>query len=174
MISNEILLPRAELYAKSRGIAVVRQPILGRGSDGAVWRTNRDTAIKVVTRQDNFAKELTCYRRFKASATRRIGRFAVPLLEGFDEALLVIEMTIVYPPYLLDFGKVHLDSPPPYYGDKRLMRNVYAAWRDKFGKEWKVVASAMDSLRTKHGIYYFDPRRSNVCLCQDDVGCRRK
>ena len=32
-------------------------------------------------------------------------------------------MTIVSPPFLLDFGKVYLDSPPPYWDDLEIMSN---------------------------------------------------
>lgn len=168
MIDNAVLLVSAEIYAKSKGLVLIRQPMLGHGSDGAVWRTSRDTALKVLHKEENFTNELECYRRFKAAGVRSIGRFAVPFLEGSDESLRVIEMTIVDPPFLLDFGKVHLDVPPPYFGDKQLMANAYSEWRERYGSDWLAIASVLGVLRAKFGIYYVDPRPSNICLRHDD------
>jgi hypothetical protein len=113
-------------------------------------------------------KEVTCYQRFKAANVRHIGMFAVPFLEGFDDDLQAIEMTIVEAPYLLDFGKVWIDEKPPYYGDSQLMANTFAEWRSLFGKNWKHVGSAMETLRRQFGIYYSDPRPSNISMGNDD------
>lgn len=101
--------------------------------------------------------------RLKAANTREICGFAVPFLEGSDAALLAIEMSLVDAPYHLDFGKVYLDNPPSYYGDKQLMADTYAEWRERFGRDWREVARAMSTLRTQFGIYYVDPRPSNIC-----------
>ncbi len=38
----------------------------------------------------------------------------VPRLVEFDDELQIIEMEIVKPPYLLDFGKAHLDARPDF------------------------------------------------------------
>ena len=137
--------------------------MLGHGSDGAVWQTSRDTALKILEKAKNFQNELECYRRFQAANIRHIGQFAVPFLEGYDESLFAIEMTIVDAPYLLDFGKVYLDLPPPYYDDTQLMKDALAEWRERFGKDWRLVAAAIDVLKTDFGIYYIDPRPSNIC-----------
>jgi len=121
----------------------VRQPLLGHGSDGAVWRTSRNAALKILEKQKNYDNELECYRRFQRADIVDIGGYSVPRLEDHDDDLRAIEMSIVDPPYLLDFGKVRLDVAPPYYRDKQLWSNTLAEWRRLFGKDWKDVAFAM-------------------------------
>ncbi|HYO23707.1 MAG TPA: hypothetical protein VEQ85_02045, partial [Lacipirellulaceae bacterium] len=102
-----------------------------------------------------------CYRRLQAAGVEKLVGFNVPWLVGWDHELRVIEMTIVQAPYILDFGKVYIDAPPPYLYDKQMMKNVYAEWRDRYGSKWNEVVCAVEVL-TKYGIFYVDPRRSNI------------
>lgn len=106
---------------------------------------------------------LECYQRFQAQRIRELDGFAIPFLEDFDEALMAIEMTLVDPPYLLDFGKVHIDAPPPYHGDPQLLANAFAEWRERFGSDWQDVAFVLKTLEKRFGIFYADPRPSNIC-----------
>ena len=76
-------------------------------------------------------------------------------------------MTLVRPPFLLDFGKVYIDHPPPYWGDTQLMANFHAEGRENFQSRWPVVLRALSILRG-HGIYYVDPRPGNVTFGDDD------
>ena len=66
MIDNEALLKRAEVYAKSRGMKILRKDFLGHGSDGAVWSTDRKSAVKVIERRDSYLVELESYRTSSA------------------------------------------------------------------------------------------------------------
>lgn len=93
--------------------------------------------------------------------------FSVPSLEDFDEDLLVIEITVVQPPYLLDFGKIYLDQAPTHLYDEQMMENANAEWHERFGKRWSKVLHAMKMLE-KYGIYYYDPRPGNVCFGDED------
>ena len=162
------LLARADQYCNSKGTKVIRQPILGHGSDGAVWQTDRNTAVKVLARERNFNAELECYLRLKEHNIRDMEGFAIPFLVGYDETLWVIEMPIVRPPYLLDFGKVYLDTPPPYHDDQQLLAHAYQEWQVRFGCDWPQVASLLKTLETRFGIYYVDPRPSNICTGNED------
>src|SRR5436853_3477547 len=49
----------------------------------------------------------------------------LPLLLNYDDNLLIIEMTTVTPPYLLDFASAWLDSPPDF------SREVINDWHDR-------------------------------------------
>ncbi len=40
----------------------------------------------------------------------RIGRFVIPRLHKADPGLLIIEMSVVRPPFLIDFGKATVDD----------------------------------------------------------------
>jgi len=111
---EEELVRRAEAYAQFRGLSLNFQYPLGSGIDGAVWKTSRPSALKLCERHKSFCDEVESYRRLRELDIRRIQGFAIPRLIDSDESLLAIEMTIVSPPFLLEFGKVYLDSPPPY------------------------------------------------------------
>ena len=165
MSDDSELLLRAEPYANSRGIRLIGKDMLGYGSDG--WHSSRRTAVKAVYREKNFSQELECYRRLKAAGVRKVGALDVPFLEDFDEDRRIIEISIVQPPYLLDFGKVYLDQAPTHLYDEQMMANAHAEWNERFGKRWSEVRHAMRMLE-KQGIYYYDPRPGNVCFGDED------
>jgi len=113
---------------------------------------------------ENYIAERISYERLAAANVDRIGEFAVPRLINFDNALMIIEMEIVEPPYILDildFGKVYIDSPPEYWRDAQMRSNAYAEWRERFETHWEKVARAIHRLE-KYGIFYVDPRPSNI------------
>jgi len=94
---------RAREIADQWGILLTS--LLGHGIDGNVWQTSRHSALKVFVRNDTYVRERDCYRRLLENSVRRLAGFAVPQLLDFDNRFMAIEMTIVTPPCLLDFGK---------------------------------------------------------------------
>ena len=88
--------------------------------------------------------------------------FDVPFLVDFDQELLIIEISIVQPPYLLDFGKVYLDHPPTHLYDEQMMANAHVEWEERFGKRWSKVHHAMKMLE-KLGIYTTTIRGPATC-----------
>ncbi|WP_148075437.1 hypothetical protein [Bythopirellula goksoeyrii] len=88
----------------------------------------------------------------------------MPVLEGHDVYLRVIEMTFVRPPYLLDFGKATLDHPPSYLCDEQDKRRFESLGRSEFGDQWPQVNAVLFTLKSSYGIYYLDPRPQNICL----------
>ncbi len=79
---------------------------LGSGNEGFVWATTRNSAVKLFERLDNFKRELECYQRLAEFNLNKIDVFQVPELLRYDEIQLVIEMTLVTPPYLPGFRQV--------------------------------------------------------------------
>jgi hypothetical protein len=75
--------------------------------------------------------------------------------------LKVIELEIVRPPFLLDFGKVYLDTPPPYWNDSEIMGHWHAEGKENFGARWSKVLSLIGMLQ-KYGIWYIDPKPGNI------------
>jgi hypothetical protein len=67
----------------------------------------------------------------------------------------------VRPRFLLDFGKVYLDAPPPYWNDAEIMANWHAEGRENFGDRWSKVLSLIGMLQ-KYGIWYIDPKPGNI------------
>lgn len=154
-------LERAQEYADSRKISLHREDPFGYGMDGTIWRTSRHSAVKLFEREKNFRDELECYQRFTAAGVDAISGFAVPELLDFDSELMVIEIKIVRPPFLLDFGKVYLDAPPPYWDDAEIMEHWHAEGRENFGNRWAKVLSVIRILEG-YGIYYVDPKPGNI------------
>lgn len=114
MVRQE-LEDRARRYAAARGIEVDWAEPLGYGQAGCVWRTKPNkTAIKAFERQRNYSVELQVYQRLSREGITDIFGLAVPRLYDYDDDLLIIEIGIVEPPFILDFEKCHLDVPPDF------------------------------------------------------------
>lgn len=74
---------------------------------------------------------------------------------------MVLQMTIVNPPFVVDFAGAYLDRRPPF-DDEQL--SVWEAEREElFGEDWQ---SAQDVLRGFRllGIYLNDVKPGNVTL----------
>lgn len=155
----------AERYAESRFTELASQQYLGAGQDGAVWRTasDRATILKAVERKATYERELECYRRFKERGVIEIAGFAVPVLIDYDDGFQVIEMTLVEPPRILDFGKVWIDCLPPYLDSPGIVSTERARAMADYGEDWPAVANLLATLQGTYGIYYADPNWGNIC-----------
>jgi hypothetical protein len=85
----------------------------------------------------------------------------VPRLLDFHDELLVIEMQIVMPPYVVDFASAYLDGPPPYADEPEIMEPWEAAKRDQFEQRWPTVKRLIAALQI-HGIYLSDVKPGNI------------
>lgn len=133
---------------------------LGSGAEGFVFPSPDATAIKVFRYQEKYVRELAVYQRLLEHNVTDILGFAVPRLVGFDDDLLVIEMTLVQPPFLLDFAQAVLDEPLDFPdGLDEWWERVEAA----FGERFSIARAVYDELEAKYGIYYYDlaPRNLN-------------
>jgi hypothetical protein len=134
--------------------------LLGHGIDGNVWQTNRQSAVKAFAREDTYRRERDCYRRLFENDVDILAGFDVPLLKDYSNALLVVEMSLVSPPCILDFGKAYVDSRPDYSAEA--LAEAEEGERELFTEEqWKQVRLVRAAL-LRYGIHYFDARPSNV------------
>jgi hypothetical protein len=156
------LLARAKEYADLNGTAIYSTVEFGHGMDGSVWVSKRDSAIKVIRNSKNYADELEAYRRLQRTDVRELCGFAVPWLIGFDDARQVIEMSIVQKPYLLDFGKVYFEGGELAVYETHELARDRAISKTRYGPEWSRVAILLYVLESRFGIYYIDPRPSNI------------
>ena len=158
MIEDQ-LVQQAHGYAEKSNIALSQSP-LGFGDDGAVWTTSRHTVLKAFQRLGNYAHELECYQRLGDAGIRKIREFEVPALLNHDDALWVIEIGFVNPPFILDFGKAYLTDP-------QFPEHVIEEWNERmqfwWGDEVKRVRLALFALR-RYGIWYYDAKPGNVAL----------
>lgn len=134
---------------------------LGDGTDGWVWETDDRTAVKVCLEPRGYWNERDSYERLADyGCTKNIGEFAVPAMIGYDDGLLVVEMDFMQkPPYVIDFAKVRLNSPPGFSEDALADLEQKGLYR--FEHNWprvRVLLSDLESLQ----IYYLDPQRGNI------------
>src|SRR5690349_16330026 len=72
---------------------------------------------------------------------------------------MIVEMTIVNPPFLIDFGKCYLDQRPPY--DESQQRIELAKLRRVFKSNFSRLQGILWKLQ-QIGIYYVDARPANI------------
>lgn len=156
------ILPRALFYAQSREIELVLEGNLGWGTDGYTWDTSRHSVVKALYRASNFHDELECYRRLEAAGISEIFGLAVPeLIDSFPE-IQIIEIGIVEPPCIIDFGKVSLDHPPDYWSDGQKRADWYEKGEFEFEERWQDVLDVLGFLQHKLRIWYTDPSPYNI------------
>lgn len=161
MIDDSKLLANALAYSDGSGTGLREEAKLGHGTDGSVWTTRHQTAVKALALPATFERELAAYVRLDELEIRRLHGHYIPQLLGHDHERLVLEMTIVQPPFLLDFGKAYVDRTPPYWNDAQLMANAREEWADLFDERWPDVVALLGALES-FGIYYVDPRPGNI------------
>lgn len=151
------LLAVAVNYAANRGVSLLR--FLGDGNDGAVWESNQQTAIKAIERRDSYFRERDAYLRLQDLEIVDLQGFAVPWLIGFDDTKQIVEMTVVFPPCILDFAKAYVDFPPDFSDE--VLRDWQEETADLFEADWEKVASLLIELQSL-GIFYFDAKPGNI------------
>lgn len=110
-----------------------------------------------------YRNELAVYRRLAALGISDLNGFAVPQLLGDDETLRLIEISIVNPPFVLDFAGAYLDHRPDF--PRSIMRRWLAEKQDQFGDRWSEVQSLMSAF-ARHGIYLADVKPGNVMFTE--------
>lgn len=133
---------------------------LGSGAEGFIFATDRATAVKVFQYEEKYRRELAAYRRLLSRGVSEILGFAIPRLVNYRHELLVIEMTMVQPPFLLDFAQAFLDRP------MEMEEGQEAEWwervRDNFGADFEIARDVFFALQRDTGIYYYDLAPRNL------------
>ena len=116
--------------------------------------------MKVHGQRAGFEKELAVYQRLATHRVSYIQGLAVPELLGFDRGRRIIEMTIVRPPYILDFASSYLDRPPDFPAEH------WEHWQqqraEEFGEDWPTALRLYATMRRRWGIYHLDLSPRNV------------
>ena len=159
---KESLFPKARAYAALNQLRLGAP--LGSGHHGSVFVAERNakpnrSAIKIHKEREPYFREKTAYERLAQKRISRIEGFAIPQLLSADDELLVLEMTIVEPPFLLDFASAYLDSTPDFPD------NVWDEWREQkceeFGQRWPLVEDTLMILRM-HGVHLLNVHARNI------------
>jgi len=161
---DEILIQHAQTYIHRHNLRLAER--LGHGIHGIVYAAERNdkpgnVAIKVHRSRDAYERELAAYLRLREEHVEEVFGFNVPKLIHFDEELLVIEMTIVARPFVLDFAGAYLDCAPQFSDE--IWREWETEKRDQFESRWPKVQAVMARLE-ELGIYVVDVSPRNVAF----------
>lgn len=157
-MSTPNLENRADQYLRRFHAVRVGEPWFGK--DGHVWRTSRLSALKVHERRESYLAERDAYLRLNELRIRAIAGFSVPEMLGHDDALLTIEMTIVFPPFIVDFASAVLDFPPELNEDEG--HTLADLVRERFDERAADVLAIYEELVERAGIYLSDPHPNNI------------
>jgi hypothetical protein len=154
---------RAQVYAERNSIGLIER--LGYGKDGSVWatnRANRATALKVFESARPHQREVAVYRRLAAHEVIEILGHRVPQMLLVDDELLAVEMTIVHPPFILDFAGATLDQPIDF--PEEALEEWHAEKKEEFGYErWRTVRTMLAKLSSM-GIHLYDVNSRNIAF----------
>src|SRR5579864_619070 len=101
-IWRDSLILRANRYSERHGRTIRHE--LGFGYDGIVFSTTCQSAIKILRYEPLYVRERDVYLRLRENAITNVIGFDVPHMTNYDDELWVFEMSIVSPPFVLDFA----------------------------------------------------------------------
>ncbi|MFT3784983.1 MAG: hypothetical protein QM770_02295 [Tepidisphaeraceae bacterium] len=134
--------------------------MLGGGKDGDVFRTDAGTAVKLFASEEVYRRERDVYFRIRDNKVTVIAGFAVPQFISNHDDVWALEMTIVRPPFVLDFASAWLDDAPEYSED--VMQHWFDEIHEKFEARASVVFDLIDRFRDEHGIHLLDIHPGNI------------
>lgn len=153
---------RIDHYQETRRLSADRQ--LGVGTQGSVLlfddpSLSHPVAVKFHERLVAYNRELAVFYRLQDLEIDQVGGHEVPVLLGHDDDLLAIEMTMVRPPFVLDFGGAYLDRRPDYTPE------VWRDWREQkseeFDDDWPAVEELLLEFES-FGIFIADVNPGNI------------
>ena len=125
-----------------------------------MWRTSRPSALKIHQRRESYVAERDAYVRLRDCQIRNIAGLSVPDMLGHDDGLWAIEMTIVFPPFIVDVASAYLDFPPDWPEDEGHM--LIDMIRDRFDDQADEILAVYHELGLRAGIYLSDFHRHNI------------
>lgn len=164
MSYKDDILRRARQYTENNALTLGDE--LGSGVHGIVFVTvcqrhqgEVRSAIKVHRREPDYFRERDVYQRLAQRKIKTINGCHVPRLLEYDDELLIIEMTVVSRPFVLDFGGAFLDRAPDF--SEEVMAEWRAEKKEQFGKRWGDVLGILGVLES-YGIFMIDVNPGNI------------
>ena len=165
---DEALANRLYRYARQHQVQIGE--LLGSGHQGAVFVAQRSPnlapfALKIHKAVEPFQREWRAYDILRENQVTQLEGLYVPQFLRADDEFLVIEMTIVDPPFLLDFGGAYDPDEVPDFP-----QNVWEEWRqqkqEEFGGRWPEVEKVLAILRMMD-IFMLDIHPRNLTFSTD-------
>jgi hypothetical protein len=158
------LTVRASEYAQRYQIRLGRQ--LGFGNNGTVWKTEARTALKVFRHREFYQRELAAYQRLRRHEVVELAGHRVPRLQEWDDELAAMEMSIVHPPFVLDFASARLDGDAIEFPE-HVMEEIAERRQEAFGDRWQKVVVILCALQ-RMGIHMTDVHPGNIAFENPD------
>ncbi len=159
---DEDTIANAEAWSARNGSRLLER--LGTGIHGIVFAVESNAeigpaALKVHYSPEPYLRERRVYERLKELGVSEILGFDVPHLLDFDDELLALKITIVMPPFVLDFAAAYLDSAPEFSDE------IWEEWtrknEEQFGSDWPMARRILGELQDL-GIHMHDPSPGNI------------
>jgi hypothetical protein len=153
---------RLQVYAQRWQLKLAEQ--LGSGMHGIIFsalskREMGKTAVKAHKEQDPYRREVAAYLRLQDAGVRQLQGFRIPNLVRYDDELMVLEMTTVTRPFVLDFAGAYLDYKPQFSDE------IWEEWlrdkMEKFEERWPKVQELLGELE-HYGVYMIDVNPGNI------------
>jgi hypothetical protein len=158
---GESLEPILDLYAAQYGVVFAAR--LGEGKDGEVYRTTSMTAVKFLSSMDYFNRERRAYKILQEAKIVRIAGHQCPTLIRTDDVYLSIEMTVVRPPFIVDFVSAYTDEELEWLGfSEDVIAERHAFWQERFGERWPKVMQICGEFHRVTGLTLLDLSHNNI------------
>ena len=148
---------KAALYCERNDSRLTQE--LGFGTQGVVFRTAHNTALKVYGLSEGYFRERRVYLRLRERKIQEIQGLSIQRIVNWDDELYAFEMTIVAVPCLLDFGGAYVDRQPEH-----MLRDE--AWHDskmeEFADTWLKAQSVIKELEYRAEIFLADVNPGNI------------
>jgi hypothetical protein len=155
--------PRISEYEKRHQFRLLGFLGSGPGQDGFVRVSSRATAVKFFDRADRFSREVEIYNIIRDKGIRQIEGHAIPAVRGVDYELHAIEMTIVQPPFLLDFAGAKLPEEVPDFEEHVLDEHIDRI-RELFEDRWADALHVAEMFRQATGFILLDIHPGNIAF----------
>lgn len=154
---------KANQYCDNNETAIIDQ--LGFGTQGMVFLTKRNSAIKVYSLRQGYERERDVYKRLLDRNIKSIRGLTIPRIKNWDDALYIFEMSVVHVPCILDFGGAYLDKQPEHMTrDEHWLK----AKEEEFGKNWEEAQSVIRELEYRADIWLSDVNTGNIKFEESD------
>lgn len=151
------LKAKADEYCRRNKSIVARE--IGFGTQGVVYKTVHNTAVKVYPIEAGYRRERDVYSRLKDRDIRSIRGLSIPRIVSWDDELYALEMSVVHVPCVLDFGGAYVNVPPEHLCRDELWLEQKS---EEFGENWDEAQAVIKELEFRAGIWLADINTGNI------------
>jgi len=136
---------------------------LGEGKDGYVLKTRSGHAVKFVIDLSVYQREARAYEILRRLAVEEVSGFQIPKLIRKDDSLQAIEMTIVQPPFILDFAAAYTRREYERLAfTEEVLQERLEHWMEVFEEKWRTVRDLRDEFERRTGLILLDLSLNNI------------